>query len=96
MQRKVEETLGSVLRQALEENMMASQIDQLKAVNMWKAMMGPYITEQCRSVTVADGRITVKLDSAPMRQELSMRRSEMTALINGKFGRQVIKEIRFI
>lgn len=95
MDRIREESLGDVLRRSLEENRLSARLDELKALEMWKRMMGPAITALCSGMHVANGMITVYIQSAPLRNELSMRRSDMTALINSKFGRQVIKEIKF-
>ena len=40
------------------------------------------------------GKLTVKVDSAPLRQELHFMRTTLVELLNRRFEREVVKEIR--
>lgn len=85
-----------MLRQALDDNMLTARLDEFKAMELWKRMMGPGITSLCTSITVNRGIMTIALPSAPLRHEMMMHRTEMARRINERFNRAVISEIRFV
>lgn len=95
MERKRAESIGDVLRQAIEENMLAARLDEFKAIDIWKKMMGDGIVSLCGAFRVNNGVLGISVPSASLRQELTMHRSEMIRLINARLGRQVISDIKF-
>ncbi len=88
MKRQNEESLGDVLRRTIEENGMTARLDETRAASLWPGIVGPAM--------VKDGMMTVRVVSAPLRQELTMNRSHLIEIINRTLGRNVISDIRFI
>ncbi|MDE7109050.1 MAG: DUF721 domain-containing protein [Muribaculaceae bacterium] len=95
MKRTESQSIGDILRLALQENCMHSRLDECKAVEIWGAVIGEYIASQCRRPYVREGVMTVGVPNAPLRQELSMNRTRLRAAINREIGRETITEIRF-
>ncbi len=91
MKRQNEESLGDVLRRTIEENGMTARLDETRAASLW-----PAIAAASSRPMVKDGMMTVRVVSAPLRQELTMNRSHLIEIINRTLGRNVISDIRFI
>ncbi|MDE6577919.1 MAG: DUF721 domain-containing protein [Muribaculaceae bacterium] len=95
MKRTEAQSIGDILRIALQENCMSSRLDECKAVDLWEPTVGTYIASQCRRPVVKDGVMTVGIPNAPLRHELSMNRSKLRDAINRQIGKQTLSEIRF-
>ena len=96
MERKDSQSIGDILRLALQQNCMAGRLDELKAIDLWEGTVGKYIASQCRRPTVDNGVMTVGVANASLRNELAMNRSALRNSINKALGKSVISEIRFI
>lgn len=96
MERKDSQSIGDILRIALQQNCLAGRLDELKAIDLWESTVGTYIASQCRRPTVDNGLMTVSVANASLRHELAMNRSALKKSINKALGKPVISEIRFI
>lgn len=72
MERKESQSIGDVLRIAFQENCMQDRLDEMKAINLWPAVIGMENAAACRRPTVYDGVMTVGVPNASLRHELSM------------------------
>lgn len=96
MKRQNEELLGDVLRRTIEECGMTARLYETRAVSLWPGIVGPEIAARASRPSVRDGVMTVRVASAPLRQELIMNRSHLIGIINRTLARNVISDIRFI
>ena len=96
MKRQNEESLGDVLRRTIEENGMTARLDETRAASLWPGIVGPAIAAASSRPMVKDGMMSVRVVTAPLRQELTMNRSHLIEIINRTLGRNVISDIRFI
>lgn len=65
---------------------------------MWSkrggVVFGVFVEKQTRSLRLqVDGKLWVKLDSGPLKEELMMAKGKMVDLLNEELGRPLIKEI---
>ncbi len=95
MQRIDYQSVGDVLRAALNESKMGESLDAYKAVAAWEGVVGPQIAARTLRPTVIGGVMTVRTPNAPLRHELNMQRTALRRALNALVGREVIKEIRF-
>ncbi|MDE7159743.1 MAG: DUF721 domain-containing protein [Muribaculaceae bacterium] len=95
MERRDFQTVGDVLRQALEESRMTDRLDEVRAAAAWEAVVGTHIASLTARPWVSKGIMTVRTPDASLRQELMMSRSALVRNINAAVGRQVITDIRF-
>lgn len=95
MKRYEPETAGSLLRAILEKGNMQAGMDAARAAEAWGMVVGPVIAAKTSRPDLAGGILTVRVAHAPLRHELSMRRTGIAAAINGIIGRSVVDEIRF-
>lgn len=89
-------SIGDVLRKALAENHLTGHLEELKAVEMWPAVVGEHIASQTMSPYVRKGIMTVRVADATLRHELSMSRSLIIRELNRLAGSEAIKELRFM
>jgi predicted nucleic acid-binding Zn ribbon protein len=96
MKRIEPESAGDVLRQLLEEENMISRLEEYKAIDLWPRIVGLQMSRRTSRPTVKSGIMTIGVPAAPLRQELTMNRSQLVELINKALGKEVIKDIRFV
>ena len=96
MRRYEPESIGDILRQAIEESHNSNRYAELEAINSWPRVVGGSIASKTLRPTVKNGVMTVKVPAAPLRQELNMMRSTIAEAINRHVGKDIIKELKFI
>lgn len=95
MKRREPESLGDVLRQAIEENRSAFRFDEMTAISTWPVIVGREVASRTMRPFIKDGVMTIRVPAAPLRQELNMMRSKLARAINAEVGKDVVKELRF-
>lgn len=96
MERKIPESIGDVLRNLFENNSMQNHLDELKAAEILKQVIGTHLASMCRRPYVKDGIMTIGIETAALRHELNMNRSRICKAVNNTLGKDIIKEIRFV
>ncbi len=74
---------------------MTARLDEQRAIELWRPIIGDHIAASCGRPTVKLGVMSVPVTASALRHELTMNRSSIIKLINGKLGKRVITEIRF-
>lgn len=95
MKRQDPESVGDVLRQLLEETSLQSRLDELRAANIWKDIVGDYMANQCSKPLVKNSVMQIGVPNASLRHELMMNRSRLREIINKTIGKETISEIKF-
>ncbi len=95
MRRIEPQLVGDVLRQIIEESDMLHRLDEFKAIDAWKPVVGEHIASLTARPYVNNGVMIIAVSSAPLRNELTMNRATRVSLINERVGRPAIKDIRF-
>lgn len=96
MRRNEVQSVGDVLRLTIQECNMTARLDEQKAIGLWKPVVGDHIARLCGPPTMKLGVMTISVSSPPLRHELTMNRTSIIKCINGKLGKNVISEIRFV
>jgi predicted nucleic acid-binding Zn ribbon protein len=87
--------LGTVLRDLIERLGYREKIDAARAVEAWPELAGPTVAAVTESVWMRDGRLFVKVRSAPWRHQLHLQREGWRRRLNERLGREVVDEIVF-
>lgn len=95
MKRLEPESIGDVLRRAIEQQGMSERLYETRAASLWPSAVGADIASQTSKASVWQGVMTVYVRNASLRHDLHMGRSSLIKLINEALGREIIKEIRF-
>lgn len=95
MKRYEPESLGDLLRQAIEESMTAPKLDELDSINAWPPVIGADIARRTSRPFMKNGVMTIRVQAAPLRHELNMMRSAIASALNRHTGKETVKELRF-
>ncbi len=89
----------SPMKQAIEEMLKSYKIDrkfnQTSLVKSWGAIMGAPIANRTTELFIKDKTLFVTLNSAPLKQELTIGKKKVLELFRKEFGEDVIDEIIF-
>lgn len=95
MQRHEAESLGDILRRAIDESNATERLDEWEAVKSWPIVVGEELARKTSKPVMKNGRMTIGVPSAPLRHELNMMRSHFAAAINREVGKDIVKELEF-
>lgn len=95
MERTEAQSLGDLLRQAIEENQSAFRYDEINAIKAWPLTVGEAIASKTMRPYIKNGVMTIRVPAAPLRHELNMMRSQIATAINAHIGKEIVKELRF-
>lgn len=96
MERREAQSLGDLLRQAVEESRGAFGFDEINAINAWPIVIGQPIASKTLPPYIKKGVMTIRVPAAPLRHELNMMRTAIARAINNEIEKEVVKELRFI
>lgn len=95
MKRTEPQSVGDVLRLAIQDSDMARRLDEVKATLVWTEIVSPAIAQRCGKPRVDKGIMTIPVASAALRHELTMSRTSLIRHINSRIGRDTLSDIRF-
>ena len=72
---------------------LREKMDELDITTGWDEAVGPMIARHTKSVRLGKGKLNVKVDSAPLRHELTFMREALVEILNRRAGRRVVVEI---
>ena len=88
-----EETLGSGITRLLKAYGLEEGYYAAAVVTHWEKMMGPAIARRTQSIKIEKGVLIVKIESAPLRHELSYSKDKIMTTINNELGVPIIKSV---
>lgn len=92
--RKNEPTdLGSAIKDMLKAFRIEDRFHESNLVNSWEKVMGAPIAKRTTNLFIKDKKLYVYLNSAPLKQELSMSRDKILVLLTKEFGTSIINEV---
>jgi predicted nucleic acid-binding Zn ribbon protein len=86
-------TVGELVREFYELHKGPDYIDELKVVNSWKKVVGPFIASHTIDLAIRNHVLYVRVDSDALRSELSYSKSLLLKNLNEMVGKEVISEI---
>ena len=85
--------VGDIIRKLMKNPKLSAKLDELDALDAWEEILGKDLLKFVVEQKLYKGKLYVKLKSAPLRNELSYKKSELIKQINQKIGKEIIKEI---
>jgi len=93
MRGKNTHNVGDIIRKLMKNPKLAGKLDELDAIAIWDDIMGEALNKFIIDRKVYKGSLYVKLKSAPMRNELSYKKTELLQQINRRLGKPFLKDI---
>ncbi|HLP12469.1 MAG TPA: DUF721 domain-containing protein [Flavobacteriales bacterium] len=87
------------IKEAIDRLLKVYKLDdkmvELDAVKCWEEMMGAAIAKRTREIFIAKKVLYLKLNSAPLKEELLMSKSLIIQRLNERMGKEVITDVFF-
>lgn len=87
------------IKEAIDRLLQVYKLDakmvELDAVKCWEEMMGPAVARRTREIFISNKVLYLKLDSAPLKEELLMNKTLIVARLNERMGKDVITDVFF-
>ncbi len=91
-----EESLGDVIRDVLKRFHLEEKLHEVNFKNYWQKVCGDLIARHTLKMYINKRKLYVKVDSAALRNELSMSRTSILQSLNKEAGSAVVDEIVFL
>jgi len=85
--------LSDLVKDFLEQHRGSNYLDEMKAINAWPRLVGPFIASHTIDLSIKNHVLFVRVDSDALRSELSYSKSLLLKNLNEMVGKEVIAEI---
>jgi flagellar motor protein MotB len=89
-------SLKECIEELLNSYKLKGKLNQTHVMTSWEKIMGVAIAKRTVSLSFSDKKLFVKLNSAPLKQELSMSKSKIIKMLNDDVGDTLVEEIIFL
>lgn len=96
MKRREAHDITQLLNLYLREEGLETPLNQHRLMAAWPEVAGRVVAKYTRDLKIYNQVLVVHLNSAALRAELQMRRSELMKQLNDKVGSIVIYDIKFV
>ena len=93
MSRHNEHSLKEVIEQMLKAYKLDDRLAERRLMSSWEGVMGPMIAKHTKDLYIKHKQLFVTLDSAALRNELSLAKSKIVKMLNDEAGSEVITEV---
>ncbi len=90
------EPLKTVIDRLLKAYRLENKYYEAGLIASWEKVLGKAIANRTDQIYIKDRKLFVRLNSASLRQELSMAKSRLVELLNEQFASAVIDEVVFL
>ncbi len=87
------EQLKDVLREMLNYYRLTGRWQEERIRQSWTHLMGPVVTKYTRSLHLMGRKLIVRVESAPLRQELSLNKARIIERLNAHLGEAVLEDL---
>ena len=88
--------IDSEIQELLRSFRIENKFKETELIISWEKIMGPTIAKRTSKIFIKDKKLFVKINSAPLKNELSMSKSKIMSLLFNEFGNAIIEDIIFI
>jgi len=86
-------SLGEALKEFISTNKLQKGIDKVLVKEAWVSLMGNGVNNYTTAIDLRNSTLFVSLSSSVLREELSLGKSKIIALLNEELGREVVTRI---
>jgi len=89
----------SSVKEAIDEMLdsykLRGKFDEKKLINSWGTIMGKPISRRTEKIYIKNRVLFVKLNSAPLRQELTIAKAKVLEIIHRSFDKNLVEDVKF-
>jgi predicted nucleic acid-binding Zn ribbon protein len=90
-----EQSIGEAIDRLLKVYKLENKLTEVDLVNSWEQIMGKHIAKHTTELYIKNGKMTVRLDSSVLREELHYAKQRVLEMLNEKAGKKFVTEIVF-
>ncbi len=79
----------------LDSYKLRGKFDENKLINSWEMMMGKPIARRTEKMFIKEKVLIVKLNSAPLRHELTISKTKVLEIIHRNFDKNLVTDVKF-
>ena len=95
MKRTEAKSIAEIIGDFMQQEDIEDAVLEQKALRLWHQVVGPGVNRLTTERYVENGVITVKINSAALRNDLMLTRTSLINQLNQLVGKPVIREIVF-
>ncbi len=85
--------MGEALNEFIKANKLEKGIDKVNAKEAWASLMGNGVNNYTTAVELRNETLFVSLSSSVLREELSLGKSKIIAMLNEELGKELVKKL---
>ncbi|RYU74757.1 DUF721 domain-containing protein [Hymenobacter persicinus] len=89
-------TLKDGITALLKAYRLQGKLNEVTVVSSWERIMGKAVALKTQEIYISQGKLFVRLTSAPLKHELVMAKTRVLEIINAEVGEKVIQEVVFL
>jgi predicted nucleic acid-binding Zn ribbon protein len=95
MFRRDVKSLSDILSKLLREEGFEMPLNQKRLMDSWESVVGTFVARYTVEKYIKNQTLFIKIQNPALRQDLSMKKSQLVKELNAKIGSFVIADIRF-
>ena len=88
-------SVKDAINEMLDSYKIRGKFDEKKLINSWGTLMGKPISRRTEKIFIKDKILYVKLNSAPLRQELTMSKAKVMEIIHRNINKDLVEDVKF-
>jgi predicted nucleic acid-binding Zn ribbon protein len=96
MSRINDKSLKDAIEQMLQVYNLRRKVDETSLIVAWPEMMGKAVANRTKDIFIRDRKLFIRLESAVIKNDLMMMRSDIIEKMNERAGASIIDEIIFL
>lgn len=88
-------SLKEAINEMLDSYKLRGKFDEKKLINSWGTIMGKPISRRTEKIFIKNKVLFVKLNSAPLRQELTIAKAKVLEIIHRSFDKNLVEDVKF-
>lgn len=93
--KKETESVKEAIESMLDSYKLKNKFDQTKLIGSWEKLMGKPIAKRTEKLYIKDRVLFVKINSAPLRHELTMKKEKVLTILHDAFDKDLIIDVLF-
>ena len=86
MKKDNQQGIKGVMKQLFKNYHLDEKMHELRIKDLWEEMMGKSIKNYTTGIHLHNGKLTITLDSAPLKQDLQYSKADIASRINIELG----------
>ena len=93
MRKSNQQQIGAVIKKVLKNQQLKGRLQELDLLDNCKEILGENLMKFVKEISIKVGKLSIKVSSAVVRNELSYQKSKIIEKMNNQAGNEIVKEI---